>query len=207
MPLSFETLDHGDIAFGFFNIESDMLLLEEHFFFAEGFCAEVSAVAGSAPREGFRRVLAVHTVRRREDAGDLMGAIHGVRFTGFIGETYRRYPFPPLPEDFRQNPHGARTRPAILEMVRRYSREEEISFEGDPASSQVGIGDYHFSRKGFLELVRYVWRGGYPRWRDEERPDYVLAMRAAVCGSDHWAFRGLELAAGPPPPAAPEARP
>ena len=28
MPLTFDTISHGAIAFGFFNIESDMLLLE-----------------------------------------------------------------------------------------------------------------------------------------------------------------------------------
>jgi hypothetical protein len=31
MPLAFDTLSHGKIAFGFFNIESDMLLLEQYF--------------------------------------------------------------------------------------------------------------------------------------------------------------------------------
>ncbi|MBC8441147.1 MAG: hypothetical protein H8D87_15855 [Deltaproteobacteria bacterium] len=37
MPLSFTSKSHGNIAFGFFNIESDMLLLEKYFFFADGF--------------------------------------------------------------------------------------------------------------------------------------------------------------------------
>ncbi len=32
MPLSFRSENHGNIAFGFFNIESDMLLLENYFF-------------------------------------------------------------------------------------------------------------------------------------------------------------------------------
>ena len=32
MPLSFSSTTHGNIAFGFFNIESDMLLLENYFF-------------------------------------------------------------------------------------------------------------------------------------------------------------------------------
>ncbi|MCU0723638.1 MAG: hypothetical protein MUC63_08490, partial [Planctomycetes bacterium] len=41
MPLAFESLSHGEIAFGFFQIESDMLLLEELFFFADRFCAAV----------------------------------------------------------------------------------------------------------------------------------------------------------------------
>jgi hypothetical protein len=29
MPLAFESINHGTIAFGFFNIESDMLLLDK----------------------------------------------------------------------------------------------------------------------------------------------------------------------------------
>ncbi|MGD2186296.1 MAG: hypothetical protein PVI71_09215 [Desulfobacterales bacterium] len=32
MPLAFESLSHGSIAFGFFNIETDMLLLENYFY-------------------------------------------------------------------------------------------------------------------------------------------------------------------------------
>ena len=36
MPLSFESQSHGQVAFGFFNIASDMLLLERYFFFAIG---------------------------------------------------------------------------------------------------------------------------------------------------------------------------
>jgi hypothetical protein len=30
MPLAFESISHGTIAFGFFNIDSDMLLLEQY---------------------------------------------------------------------------------------------------------------------------------------------------------------------------------
>jgi hypothetical protein len=79
MPLDFESLSHGTVAFGFFNIESDLLLLERSFFFASEFC----------------------------------------------------------------------------------------------------------------ELVDYVWRGGYPRWEDEVRPDYVLAMAQAVQASRHPYFNRL----------------
>ena len=35
MPLAFESLSHGTIAFGFFNIESDMLILDRYFLFAD----------------------------------------------------------------------------------------------------------------------------------------------------------------------------
>jgi hypothetical protein len=40
MPLAFESLNHGTIAFGFFNIDSDMLLLEKYFWLSQpGDCA------------------------------------------------------------------------------------------------------------------------------------------------------------------------
>ena len=37
MPLEFESISHGKIAFGFFNIETDMILLNHYFLFATGF--------------------------------------------------------------------------------------------------------------------------------------------------------------------------
>jgi len=38
------------------------------------------------------------------------------------------------------------------------------------------------SRKTFQELIKYVWNGGYPRWRDGIRPD-VLEMKTKI--EDH----------------------
>ena len=35
MPLAFKSLSHETIAFGFFNIESDMLILDRYFLFAD----------------------------------------------------------------------------------------------------------------------------------------------------------------------------
>ncbi|MHC4471928.1 MAG: hypothetical protein ACYTDY_18420 [Planctomycetota bacterium] len=193
MPLSFETVNRGTIAFGFFNIETDMLLLERHFFFADMFCEQVSEVARADPRASFRRMWRVHTIGSAEDVGDLAGAIHGIRHTGFIGETYRRYPFPARPEEFRQKPEGFQTRAVVGEMVRKYAVEEEVPFSGDSGSEEVSIGDYRFTREGFHALVLYVWRGGYPRWRDEERPPYVLDLKAAIVGRAHWLLGGLDL--------------
>ena len=46
MPLSFESMSHGTIAFGFFNIESDMLLCDRYFFFADDFCVKIGQMAG-----------------------------------------------------------------------------------------------------------------------------------------------------------------
>ncbi|MEN8211637.1 MAG: hypothetical protein ABFR31_07950, partial [Thermodesulfobacteriota bacterium] len=98
MPLSFCSDNHGNIAFGFFNIESDMLLLENYFFFADDFCDFICKSASKTLKEDdvwqeeFKFM--VYHIADPRDIGDLMGAIHGVRFTGFIGETYKLFPFP-----------------------------------------------------------------------------------------------------------------
>jgi hypothetical protein len=191
MPLTFQTVDRGPVAFGFFNIESDMLLLENAFFFADAFCARVVDVArGEAAR---RSAWSVRVIDDPANIGDLMGAIRGVRLTGFVGETYRRYPFPERDEDFRQQPEGNRTQAEFLEMIEPVSEAREIPFEVDPDAEEVRLGEHRFTRTGFSELVDYVWRGGWPRWRDGIRPDYVVAMRAEIDRSDHWLFRDLEL--------------
>jgi hypothetical protein len=54
MPLSFESMSHGTIAFGFFNIESDMLLLEQYFLFGSEFCRHIGEMAENAHAEQFK---------------------------------------------------------------------------------------------------------------------------------------------------------
>lgn len=193
MPLAFESVSHGQIAFGFFNIESDMLLLERYFFFADEFCDLVGRLAKSDSSENFATEFKVYNIEKREDIGDLMGAIHGVRFTGFIGETYRKYPFPQHPDDFKQNPQGHQTQAIFQEMIEKYTELIEIPFVADPGSREVTIGEYKFSGGAFLELVSYVLAGGYPRWRDDAGPGYVLKMKDAIEQSMYWLFDGFQL--------------
>jgi hypothetical protein len=38
MPISFPSKSHGQIPIGFFNIETDMLLMDRYFFFSTDFC-------------------------------------------------------------------------------------------------------------------------------------------------------------------------
>jgi hypothetical protein len=192
MPLTFESLDRGAVAFGFFNIDSDMLLLEERFFFADAFC-DLVVRAASVRTEPVEIPWTVRVIERREDIGDLMGAIRGERHTGFIGETYRRYPFPEREEDFRQKAEGDRTRTEFLEMITPFAVERRDVFRADPVELEVAFGDVRFDRDGFRALVEYVWRGGWPRWRDEERPGYVLGMKEAVDGAEGPLLGGLEL--------------
>ena len=192
MPLAFESVSHRQVAFGFFNIDSDMLLLERYFFFAKDFCELLSDMAGDDNDSGFETTWPVYHIAKLKDIGDLQGAIRGTRHIGFIGETYRKYPFPSQPEDFKQNPLGFQIRAEFAEMVEKYAENIEIRIIADASILQVTLGDYVFTRESFLELVRYVWRGGYPRWRDETRPDYVEALRKLE-NSPHWLFEGLRL--------------
>ncbi|MFH0944640.1 MAG: hypothetical protein V2A76_05530 [Planctomycetota bacterium] len=193
MPLAFNSASHGEIAFGFFNIDCDMLLLERTFFFADAFCREISILAGSASEPVHEAIIPAWVIERPEDVGDLMGAIHGVRYTGFIGETYRRFPFPARPEEFRQKPEGHLTRDEFRKMIAPFGRERELPLVARPDVEEIALGKIHFARSVFHEIVAYVWRGGWPEWRDGVRPDYVLAMKNAVERSRNWATRGLAL--------------
>jgi len=104
MPLAFDSLSHGRIAFGFFNIESDMLLCDRYFFFADNFCESLKKIADWDEDRFNQTQWPVWFIESAADMGDLMGAIHGVRFCGFLGELYRKFPFPQNPADFKQNP-------------------------------------------------------------------------------------------------------
>ncbi len=180
MPLAFESMSHGTIAFGFFNIDSDMLLLEQYFLFGSEFCQHVGDMAENFHEDKFESKWPVYAIEDRIQIGDLMGAIHGVRYTGFIGELYRRYPFPEKPEEFKQKPEGYQNQALVRDMISAYAGRIHIPVNISEKALEINIGEYKFSREIFQELVKYVWRGGYPRWRDDIRPDYVLDMKTKI---------------------------
>ena len=191
MPLAFDSLSHGTIAFGFFNIESDMLLLDRYFIFAEDFCIYTEKIAKNDNTQPYHTIWPVQFIEAREDIGDLMGAIQGFRFTGFIGELYRRFPFPRQNEDFKQNPAGFQTQSLVSGIIAKYAQAREISVAIPPEGEEIEIGAYRFSRIQFQELIKYVWRGGYPRWKDEIRPGYVLGMRDNILQNRAGIFKGI----------------
>lgn len=191
MPLTFQTINHGSIAFGFFNIESDMLLLQQYFFFADDFCRHISTCAEYeiwSPAEKF----AVYEIANPADVGNLMGAINGVRYTGFIGDTYRKFPFPADPADFKQNPLGFESQNIFREMIAPYAETREIPFLRLKNRS-VRIGNYIFDQGNFHELLRYVEQGGFPRWRDNIKPDYVNSMKRQINETENEIFSGLKF--------------
>ena len=193
MPLAFDSLSHGTIAFGFFNIESDMLLCDRYFLFADDFCRYVGDMAGSAAEPIYRASWTVQLIEATEEIGDLMGAIHGVRFTGFMGELYRRFPFPRLPEEFKQNPEGAQTQSLVTEIISKYGNAQEIVVAADHKTMQVELGAYRFNHIQFQELLKYVWRGGYPRWKNEVRPAYVSNMKKQIMLKRIGIFDNIEF--------------
>ncbi len=189
MPLAFQSLSHGTVAFGFFNIESDLLLLDRCFFFASDFCNHVVALADAQPVGGVLRPAWV--IEESAEIGDLMGAIAGTRHTGFIGAVYRRFPFSQEPAGFKQKPDGWKTRPILFELLRHFAVRRDLPVAVSEVGAMITIGDYRFGRSGFHELLDYIWRGGYPRWESGTRPEYVLRMAQAAQASLSPIFAGL----------------
>lgn len=191
MPLEFESLSHGRIAFGFFNIETDMILLNQYLLFAEEFCHHISHAVEKMD-EIYENAWEVYQIEPG-DIGNLMGAIHGMDHRGFIGEVYKLFPFPKHQEDFKQKMEGFKTRPLMKSLIRKYASKTSIPFVMDQRSEQIIIGEYLFNKASFHELIKYIWVGGFPRWKDEMRPDYVMTMKEKIDQSRNHLFNGLRL--------------
>lgn len=185
MPLSHPSRSHGDIAFGFYNIDTDGLLLNDHFFFCSDFCraaiAMAKAKAKTAPGARARQSFPGFVFARAEDIGDLNGAIGGTRLSGFLGDIYRRWPFPPDPDGFRQKLRGADNREVVEAALETWAQAQEMSLARG-SGGDFSIGPYEFSDGQFRGLLRYVRRGGYPTWEHFETgqcPAIVAEMAAA----------------------------
>ena len=190
MPLSFRSENFGNIAFGFFNIESDMLLLENIFFFADDFCRWIEQMAKEDDQGQKQFRYPVYYIVDSNDIGDLMGAIHGIRFQGFIGRLYTLFPFPSDPQAFKQNPDGYQTREVVISGIESVSTKSQLLIEL-LTDGKVNIGSYVFDKAVFHELILYVWKGGYPGWKDERRPPYVLRMKACLQNTQNTFFKGV----------------
>jgi hypothetical protein len=198
MPLAFPSATHGTIAFGYFNIEIDMLLLEHYFFFGPSFCRAVVDLAHRARPEGeggaeapAGTTLPGFVIADRARAGNVNAAIQGWDLSGFIGATYQRFPFPATPDGFKQKPYGARNQAWAEETVREYGEAVEIPLVWDARAARASIGEIGFARDQLAALVAYVDRGGYPRWLNDERPPHVREMMDELRGSDAPLVRGL----------------
>ena len=193
MPLAFESLSHGTIAFGFFNIDSDMLLLEKYFLFATDFCRQILDLAENIHKNRFVSKWQVYFIAEQTQIGDLMGAIDGTRHTGFIGKLYRKFPFPQNAQCFKQQPDGHKNQAMVHDMICDYARQIYIPVKAAKRAREIAIGEYRFSRNMFQELIKYVWRGGYPGWKDEIRPIYILTMKSAVERHRQGLFENIQF--------------
>ena len=191
MPLAFDSMTHGTLAFGFFNIDSDMLLLDRYFMFATDFCAHISQMARAGGGEGYEASWQIYKIEDPQDVGDLMGAIHGVRHTGFIGEVYRRFPFPDDPGKFRQKPEGEGNRGIVESIIAGYAEQGSIPVRIEQGEGAILVGAYGFTRAVFHQLLNYVWVGGYPRWRDGVRPGCVISMKGHIQENEEGIFEGI----------------
>lgn len=193
MPLEFHSLSHGRIAFGFFNIDTDLLLLEKYFFFAHFFCNTVEKISSLKDHKVANFVLPGYVIERSGDIGNLMGAIHGIDLSGFIGAVYQLFPFPQSPEEFKQKLDGKANRALVEKLINQWGKPVKILVEVETRSQRVKIAELLFSKAAFHELVTYVWKGGMPGWQDNLRPDYVIAMKDAINTSISPIFEDFEL--------------
>ena len=63
----------------------------------------------------------------------------------------------------------------------------------DPSTMEIVLGTYRFNHLQFQELLKYVWRGGYPRWKNEIRPAYVLEMKNNILLNGTGVFSDVEF--------------
>jgi len=193
MPLAFESLNRGTVAFGFFNIDTDLLLLQQYFLFADDFCAHLIRTAEDKRQEPFETACQVYSIDDPRKIGDLMAAIHGIRHTGFIGEVYKRFPFPKREAEFKQKPEGFQNRAWMISLLETWAVRKTIPVRVDQEHETVSISEYLFTKEVFHQLIEYVWVGGYPRWKDEIRPAYVMEMKGTLEKSSGWLAQGLVL--------------
>lgn len=170
-----------------------MLLLDRYFFFASDFCRHVIDLARDYSDKPYQADWSVH-VLPYEAIGNMQGSITGTDLSGFIGAVHRIFPFPKDLADFKQNPEGYAARERIEALATTFVPVQSVPAAADPNGEFVAIGEYVFNRPQFQALLVYVWLGGYPRWKDTVRPDYVLEMAAAVKLSDHPLFVDISAA-------------
>jgi len=186
MPISFTSKSHGQIPIGFFNIETDMLLMDRYFFFSTDFCKWI--VEWAANKEVSRDEKMIYLIPQRKMIGNLSGAIHGYEFTGFIGELYKLFPFPNNPSGFKQKTYGTRNRSAVETAIQPFAVPLKISVVFQQESQTADFGDYTFSPEVFQEIIEYIEAGGMPGWLNGRPPDYVTRMKAHMAITRHWLF-------------------
>jgi len=187
MPIAFPSKSHGQIPIGFFNIETDMLLMDHYFFFSTDFCEWI--VEWTANKDANRDEKMIYLISQREMIGNLSGAIHGYEFTGFIGKVYKLFPFPESHAGFKQKPYGTQNRPVVEQTIQPYAERLKVPIVFHKDSSTIDFGVYTFSAEAFRSITGYIEAGGMPGWLDGRPPDYVIRMMAKLAITHHQHLR------------------
>jgi len=190
MPISFPSISHGQIPIGFFNIETDMLLMDRYFFFSTDFCEWINEWADTGDFSPDEKT--VYAIEQREKIGNLSDAIHGYEFTGFIGEVYKLFPFPKKPSGFKQKPYGTQNRSAVETAIQPFAVQLKIPIVFIQESRTINFGDYTFRAEVFREIIGYIEAGGMPGWLNGRPPEYVTRMMTQLATTRHWPFRKKE---------------
>ncbi len=116
--------------------------------------------------------------------GNVNAAIQGIDLSGFIGATYRKYPFPKEPQGFKQKPYGAENQAVFSELIAGFGKPQCIRLGWQAADQTVSLAEITLERVQFMQLIGYVDRGGYPRWENEVRPAYVVRLMEKLSASE-----------------------
>ena len=190
MPIAFPSKSHGQIPIGFFNIETDMLLMGHYFFFSMDFCEWI--VEWTANKDANRDEKMIYLIPQREMIGNLSGAIHGYEFTGFIGEVYKLFPFPESHADFKQKPYGTQNRSVVEQTIQPYAERLKVPIVFHKDGPTIDFGVYTFSAEVFRGIIGYIEAGGMPGWLNGPAPDYVIRMMAKLAITHHQHLRKEE---------------
>lgn len=153
-----------------------MLLLDRYFFFATDFCEAVCKMAEEQGGMTSDVSFQAYVIQDPGRIGDLHGGIAGTHYSGFIGETYKKHPFPKDEAKFKQQTEGFKTRADFAQMILNFGAPIDLILHQENDKNQVSIDPYKFSQKIFSHLIEYVIQGGYPGWLDDIAPDYVGKM-------------------------------
>jgi hypothetical protein len=187
MPIGFETTNAGQIAVGFFNIETDCLLMGRYFFFASDFCGWVKSWAEQDPPESL--VKEFYVADRFQDIGNIHAAMAHFYQQDLLSDVFQRFPFPEDPLAFRQHPDGWKNRKALEAILPSHTHREQVTISFHKPQEAVLFGEYEFHKSVFSRVLQYLFRGGMPMWRDGVPPVYVLEMMRAVGASQFWLLR------------------
>ncbi len=187
MPISFSSKSHGRIPIGFFNIETDMLLMDRYFFFSTDFCEWIIEWADTGAFGRDNKM--IYAIQQKEMIGNLSGAIYGYEFTGFIGEVYKLFPFPERRPDFKQKPYGTQNRQIVERIIQSFSVQLKIPIVFHQESQTIHFGGYTFSADVLQEIIGYIEVGGMPGWLNGRPPDYVNRMMTQLEITNKQHFR------------------